>query len=160
MISDEQLVAARCIKLIRAAHFAGGSPEWWIKREFFPFNPSFSEYMSIVSKEDIYDDPVEFTVLSDTIHGIQDIWIWIGLGHNPDDVRILVSNTKSKFDYDNYFHIQRATMKHDNTRCILPDDIVAMVIRWLELNQEAFDELASGVNGSTCAFEQKLVKIL
>ena len=112
------------------------------------------KYISMVSEEEENGQLHEMANIHSSVHGIDDVVIWVGLANKQHGLRIKVSNVKNKFDPSNNFVIQMPSLDYDPTQVAawISSKIMNKIFSWVKINQKHLDDYENGVLDDTLVF--------
>lgn len=122
---------------------------------------SFEDYSCMVAEEVYGEDLYEMARLHSSLHGINDVVIWVGLANKQHGLRIKISNKKNKFDPNDCFIIQMPSLDYDPTKVAkwINKKTMDKIMDWIKLNQKTLVDYENEEIDDTDEFLSLLVKV-
>lgn len=118
---------------------------------------SFEIYEAMCMKEDFYELH-EMANIHSSVHGIQDVVIWVGKETKRPALRIKVSNIKNRFDPRNCFVIQMPSLDYNPKRVAkwIDSDKLNQIFNWIKTYQKELYDYETGKLDDTREFLNKV----
>lgn len=109
-------------------------------------------------KERLNDELYEMANIHSSVHGIDDVVIWVGKENKRHGLRVKVSNVKNKYVEENSFNIKMPSLDY-NPRHVakwITTRHMKAIFNWIKLNQKLLYDYEKGIMDDTFKFLHRL----
>ena len=119
------------------------------------------KYIDMVNEEWENDLLLEMARITDKLHGIENVVIWVGMANKRRGLRIKVSNIPNKMDPNDTFVIQMPSLDYDPSQVArwIKQDTMKRILEWIKLNQQLLYDYELGNIMDTSDFLSGIAKV-